>query len=117
MRLDLRLLVEQFANSLRRSDCLLNLTVEIGKLAHRSGNKRRVKNEAGKLSHCDLALLQQARTKPKDEHNDPEEREDNKRDKCGAITCASQHKLKEILDALPIAFDFVTLIGESLHIR
>jgi hypothetical protein len=83
---------------------------------HRAVGRVVVDGEIGRPGDAH-ALLQQARTIPKDEHNDPEKREDNKRDKCGAITCASQHKLKEILDALPIAFDFVTLIGESLHIR
>ena len=61
-----------------RADGFLHLTVQLGELAHRPGNKCRVEDKAGKVPKRDFSLLQQTRTGPEHQDDGAEQGEKNK---------------------------------------
>src|SRR5689334_17964959 len=64
VRFDFAGFPEQFPDSLRCPDRLLELAVEFRELAHGPRNESRVEPEAGQVAKSDFALLQKARTRP-----------------------------------------------------
>ena len=107
---------EELAHALSRADGLLQLAVELGELAHRSGHERRVEDEAGEFAERDLTRLQQPRPRPQHEHDGAEQGEDDEGDEGRAQPGAAQGDLQEGGEPLLVAAEFVAFVGEGLHV-
>ena len=108
---------EEFANALGGTDGFLDLSVEFGDLTHRAGDEGGVEDETGELSERDMPLLHQTGSGPEDENDPAEKAEDDEGDKRGPDAGPVEGGLEEALETGAVTSDFVSLVGEGLHIE